>query len=100
MTREELINSLIQEAHNEVSRQNCQFSVDAEAQLREFVTTGVDRMSVSDRYNSSRIAEAQRNIRRFCVQISEQTKKENRYLVENRTFSSVRLSLCPLWPFC
>lgn len=100
MTREELIYSLIQEAHNEVSRHNCQFSAAAEVQLREFVTAGVDRMTISDRYNGSRIAEAQHNMRRFCVQISEQTKKENRYLVENRTFSSVRLSLCPLWPFC
>ena len=100
MTREELINNLIQEARNEVSRQNCRFSADSETQLREFVTSGVDRMTVAERYNSLRIAEAQRNIRHFCVQISEQTKKENRYWVENRTFSSARLSLCPLWPFC
>lgn len=48
MRKEELIASLIQEAHNEVSKHNCRFSVDADAQLSELIAAGVERMSVED----------------------------------------------------
>ena len=100
MRKEELIESLIQEACNEISRHDCQFSVDAAAQLRELITAGVERMSVAERYNGSKIAESQRNIRILCEDICKRTRHDNRLIVENRTFSSVRLSICPLWPFC
>ncbi|MDD6076556.1 MAG: hypothetical protein PUB84_07435 [Bacteroidales bacterium] len=100
MRKEELIASLIQEAHNEVSKHNCRFSVDAEAQLRELITAGVERMTVEERYNGSKIAEAQRNMRYLCEKLCERTRRENRLFVENRTFSSARLGICPLWPFC
>lgn len=100
MTREELIASLIREAHYEVNRHYCQFSSDADAQLRELVTAGVDRMTVTERNNGLKIAEAQRNIRFLCQKLCERTRRENRMIVENRTFSSARMSICPLWPFC
>lgn len=100
MTREELISSLIREAHNEVNRHNCQFATDADAQLRELVTAGVERMTVTERNNGLKIAEAQRNIRYLCEQLCLRTRRENRAVVENRTFSSARMSICPLWPFC
>lgn len=100
MTRDELISSLIQEAYNEVSRHNCQFSTDADAQLRELIAAGVDRMSVAERYNGTKIAEAERNMRYLCEQLCERTRRESRVIVENRTFSSARMSICPLWPFC
>ncbi len=100
MRKEELIASLIQEAHNEVSKHNCRFSIDADAQLRELITAGVERMSDAELYNGSKIAEAQHNMRFLCERLCERTRRENRLLVENRTFSSARLSICPLWPFC
>lgn len=100
MTRDELIASLIRQAHNEVSRHNCQFATDADAQLRELVTAGVDRMTAAERYNGAKIAEAERNMRFLCEQLCERTRRENRMIVENRTFSSARMSICPLWPFC
>ena len=100
MTRDELISSLIQEAYNEVSRHNCQFSTDADAQLRELIAAGVDRMSVAERYNGTKIAEAERNMRYLCEQLCERTRRDSRVIVENRTFSSARMSICPLWPFC
>lgn len=100
MTREELKASLIKEAYNEVNRHNCQFSADADAQLRELVSAGVDRMTVEERYNGAKIAETQRNMRFLCQQLCERTRRESRVIVENRTFSSARLSICPLWPFC
>ena len=49
MTRDELIASLLHEAYNEADRHYCQFSADADAQLRELITAGVDRMSVAER---------------------------------------------------
>ena len=100
MTREELIASLLQEAHNEVRKHHCRFSVDADAQLRELITAGVERMTEAERRNVSKIAEAQRNMRYLCEKLCERTRRENRLLVENRTFSNARLSICPLWPFC
>jgi hypothetical protein len=100
MTREELIANLIREAHNEVNRHNCQFASDADAQLRELITASVDRMTVAERNNGLKIAEAQRNMRFLCQKLCERTRRENRMIVENRTFSSARMSICPLWPFC
>lgn len=100
MTRDELISSLIQKAYNEVSRHSCQFSAAADAQLRELVSAGVDRMTVAERYDGAKIAEAERNMRYLCEQLCERTRRESRLIVENRTFSSARLSICPLWPFC
>lgn len=100
MTREELIVRLIQTARNEVAKHNCQFAVDADAQLRELVTAGVNRMTLAERNNIVKIAEAERNIRFLCQQLCERTRRESRVIVENRTFSSARLSICPLWPFC
>ena len=100
MTREELIARLIQLAHNEVAKNNCQFATDADAQLRELVTAGVDRMTLAERYNGVKIAEAERNMRFLCQILCERTHRESRVIVENRTFSSARLSICPLWPFC
>lgn len=100
MTRDELISSLIREAHNEVNRHNCLFATDADAQLRELVTAGVERMTVTERNNGLKIAEAQRNMRFLCQKLCERTRRESRVIVENRTFSSARMSICPLWPFC
>lgn len=100
MTRDELITSLIQKAHDEVNRHNCQFSAEANLQLRELVTAGVNRMTVAERNNGARLAEAERNIRFLCKKLCERTQDENRQIVENRTFSSARISICPLWPFC
>ena len=70
MTREELIANLIREAHNEVNRHNCQFSTDADSQLRELVTAGVDRMTDAERNNGLKIAEAQRNMRFLCQKLN------------------------------
>ena len=100
MTRDELIASLLQEAYNEADRHYCQFSADADAQLRELIIAGVDRMSVAERHNGSRVAEAQHNIRILCEDICKRTRRDRHVIVENRTFSSARLSICPLWPFC
>ena len=51
MTRDELIASLLQEAYNEANRHYCRFSADADAQLREMITAGVERMSFAERYD-------------------------------------------------
>ena len=100
MTRDELIASLLHEAYNEADRHYCKFSADADAQLRELITAGVDRMSVAERHNGSRVAEAQHNIRILCEDICKRTRRDRHVIVENRTLSSARLSICPLWPFC
>lgn len=100
MIKEELIDSLLREAYNEVNRHHCRFSANADAQLRELITAGVERMSMSERYNGLKIAEAQSNMRFLCKKLCERTLRGNEVIVENRTFSIARMSICPLWPFC
>ena len=101
MTRQELIERIISVAHQTVRSRQCTFSVDAERQLREMVTSGVNNtMSDIDLNNPSRVLLAQNNMRDLCNKLCDRVRGENRYLVENRTFSNARMSICPVWPFC
>lgn len=102
MTRQEIIQSLIREAQRELTRNSYQFAGDAERQFNEMVRSGVDHnMSTADCQNGMRIAEAQRNTREFIKILCERHRREQRgSVVENRTFSQARMSLCPMWPLC
>lgn len=101
MTRQELITNIIGIAQETVRSRNCYFSQEAESQLREMVANGVTyTMSDLDINNPMQVARAERNIRELCVKLCERARNENKLIVENRIFSSARLSLCPIWPFC
>jgi hypothetical protein len=102
MTRQEIIQSLLNEAQHELAKNGYQFAGDAERQFSEMVRSGVNNnMSVTDCANGNRIVEAQRNTREFIKRLCEKHRREQRgIIVENRTFSQARLSLCPMWPLC
>lgn len=101
MTRQELITNIVGIAQETVRSRNCYFSREAESQLREMVTSGVIyTMSDLDINNPMQVARAERNIRELCEKLCERARNENKFIVENRNFSSARLSLCPIWPFC
>ena len=100
MTRNELISKLIQESHFEVNRHSCLFSSEADAQLREMVTTGVERMTDAELNDNAKVVEVEHNLRYFCTKICAQTRRENRGIIENRTFTKTRMIICPIWPFC
>lgn len=101
MTRQELINEIMSIAHQAVQSRNCRFSADAEAQLFEMVASGVNNtMTTGDVNNPEQVARAKRNMRELCYKLSDRARSDNKLIVENRTFSSARMSICPIWPFC
>ena len=101
MTRQELINEIMSIARQTVHNRNCRFAADAEVQLLEMVSSGVNNtMSATDVNNPMQIARAERNMRELCYKLCERAKSDNKLIVENRTFSSARMSICPIWPFC
>ena len=101
MTRQELINEIMSVAHQAVQSRNCRFADDAEAQLLEMVASGVNNtMTAGDVNNPEQVARAKRNMRELCYKLCERARSDNKLIVENRTFSSARMSICPIWPFC
>lgn len=101
MTREQLINYMLEEAHSEVSRHGYYFAQQAEEQLREIITSGVNRMSSVDLMSISRTNEARNNTKTFVDRICEKHRREHSgIIVENRTFTEARFSICPIWPLC
>lgn len=129
MTRAELITSLKREANNELKKNHCRLSKEANVQIQELITAGVGRMELKKGDNGSQIAVAQRNIRLICADMCKRTPKGKAVLVSkrmpghgtlvvrgmsghgtlkvkadliisDRVFIEARLSICPLWPFC
>lgn len=92
---------MLDEAHREVSKHGYHFAQQAEDQLREIVTSGVNRMSNVDLMSVAKTSEARNNTRTFVHRVCEKHRRERTgIIVENRTFSEARLSICPIWPLC
>lgn len=86
-------------SNNEFRKNDFTLSVEAERQMRELISAGVDRMSYEEMVNESDLLRARRNIielsRRLC-----NIKASPRRIVENRMFTAARFRICPIWPFC
>ena len=101
MTRTGLINKMIIVANQEVQSHGYTFSAEAAAQLRELVTSGVNRMTMAELQSDNKTTLAQNNMREFVRRLCEKHRREtNTRIVENRTFSRGRMSICPIWPIC
>lgn len=101
MRREELKNSILSCANAELSRNYCTLSIQAEAELKELIDSGVNRMTIDECYNGSRIAQAENNMRDFVHKLCDKHNQIRRgFPVDHTTFIQARLSICPLWPFC
>lgn len=106
MTQEELYESLRDAALREIEKCNCRITETAERQLHEIIRYGISRMSVNDRYNGARIAEAQRNARRMAKQMCNQIQnygaggKIQLRMINENIVRTARISICPIWPFC
>lgn len=84
MTRAELITSLKREANNELKKNHCRLSKEANVQIQELITAGVGRMELKKGDNGSQIAVAQRNIRLICADMCKRTPKGKAVLVSKR----------------
>lgn len=106
MTQEELYKSLSGAAFSEIERRNCQITETAKQQLHEIIRTGVDRMSVNDRYNGAKIAEAQQNAKRMATYMCNQIQSYGAggriqlRMINDSLVRKAQLSICPIWPFC
>ena len=99
MSRERLFRLMLNEAYQEIERQGFRFDTQADMQLRELIHSGVQRMSDHDLI--FRAKEARRNTRMFVRRLcDDHRRRDGRLILENRTFSMARMSICPLWPLC
>lgn len=96
-------NRFKEELHNraisEVTRRGYSFSSEANNQLLNLIAEGVNRMNNTGRTSHINMDEARRNMTYLCIKLVERENSKN-HIVESRTFTSARFSICPLWPFC
>ena len=97
MTKDELKEDLMKRAHIAIRDKNRTISPSAEAELRELISSGVDRMFDEDKHDNKSIELARLNANQF---INEMCKKYRGRVIDRSTFSIARLSICPKWPFC
>ncbi|GAT63507.1 hypothetical protein [Paludibacter jiangxiensis] len=101
MTKQELKQRLLESARSESRHLNYDFSVSVENSLKELIDTGVDRMTFSDLLSESRRQEAERNLNILVNHMITNAKSRNiTQNIDIIAFSVVRMSICPLWPFC
>lgn len=92
---------MIAVANQEVKIHGYVFSNEASTQLLELVTSGVNRMKTDELLSPGKTTLAQNNMREFVRKLCEKHHREtNSRIVENRTFSQGRMSICPIWPIC
>ena len=101
MTRQEVYDSIIAVANAAVRSRNCYFDAEAEKQLHELVLNAVNNtMSWADINDPQQVMRAERNMREICNKLCDRARNENKLIVENRTFTAARFTICPIWPFC
>jgi len=101
MTRQEFKQRLLESATRESRRLNYRLSAPVETSMKELIDTGVDRMTSSDFLSELRRQEAEKNINKLVNYMVTNAKSRNiSDSVDVRAFSVVRMSICPLWPFC
>lgn len=101
MTRQEIINQIITVAKMEVEKHDCSFSQSGLAELRTFVTNGVnENMSLSDCNSPERIALAKNHIREISVELCHIERLRNKHLIDGKTIIDSKFHFCPRYPFC
>lgn len=101
MAREVFKQKLLEYAKRKARDSNYQFTRDVEINLRELINTGVDRMKLAE-YGSLEKRRLVKHNLDILVDHMINNAKSRRMSdsLDTRAFSSVRLSICPLWPFC
>lgn len=111
MTKIKLKKKLFEIAESEARKSGYIFSVPVTKVLMEMISSSVDRLTVEDINSSQKVQLAETNMKKVVEhmitnmrqRVSREEGVHYRSLNENldiRAFSEVRLSICPLWPFC
>ena len=97
MTKDELKIKLVKLATTEAKKNHRQFAHDAQKDLSELVSSGVERMFAEGKAEREEIDLAEENIRHF---INKMCEKDRSAVINARVFARARLTICPIWPFC
>lgn len=101
MERNDFRQRLLEIAQQEARNHRYHFLSGSENQIKRLIYEGVRRMNDHDLDSQLRRNEAERNIRRLVVKMIENARRRNlNESIDSYAFSSVHLSICPLWPFC
>lgn len=99
--REDLKTELFRIALNRAKANQFNFTSILEPDLKAYIEKGVDRMTSTEYLSDTKRVEAKINT---LILIDAMTAEgRERRLTESldyKSFSSVKDSICPLWPFC
>lgn len=101
MTRQEFKQNLLESATRVSRSLNYRLTDEVEVNLKELISSGVERMTSTEFVSELRRQEAERNLNRLVEYMVNNAKSRNLSdRLDTRSFSAVRMSICPLWPFC
>ena len=101
MDRDSFRKRLLDVAQEEARHHRYHFSAEAHSQINRLIYEGVGRMNDQELDNQIQRNEAERNLKRLVIQMVNNARSRSLYeSIDARAFSSVHLSICPLWPFC
>lgn len=100
MTRDELIRHLLSTVESKQRRNNKRFTASAMSEVREFITSGVDRMTDAERNSSSSVILAQSNLEHVILACYNRSQQRREYEISRETFVTIRMMECPKWPYC
>lgn len=117
MTKIELKQNLFEIAESEARKFGYIFQEPVAGALIEMISSSVDRLATEDINSSEKVRLAEKNMKMLVQYMIKNMRQRfpmeegahyrslnksintNRYL-DIRDFGKVRLSICPLWPFC
>ncbi|GEM_PF-2539545 len=101
MARDDFKQKLLELAKSEARKTNYYFVSDVESGLREFIDSGVNRMSLEEYTSTLKRQQVENNLKIIVQHMVDNARnRQLRESIDVRSFSAVRLSICPLWPFC
>jgi hypothetical protein len=99
--KEELLKRLIESAERRAKSNNFNLSPSVENELRNFIKTGVNRMTKEQLLSDARKQEAENNIVELVELMTNNA--HSRFITESIDISALNFSLkgfCPRFPFC
>lgn len=99
MNKKQFENELLSLTQDQVQKYGYHFSLETQEQLRELISSGVNRMEYSGKTTPQDLDLARRNILELSKKLCENEASRFK-IVEQRTFTDARFTICPLWPFC
>ena len=99
--REDLKSELFKIAINRARAYQYGFTSILEKDLKEYIEKGVDNMTSTEYFSDTKKIEAKVNTMILVDAMAAQGRIRNlNESLDFKSFSDVRSSICPLWPFC